>query len=186
MLAVLETLNAELLLVDRQRRLVGAGYDDEGREVAARRQAFGELETSARRSSVGVDGIVEHAEAVLLAQPLVLAAHIGHLAQLKREPQGVERRAPLLPLAQRIAEKREAVRLLGAAGGTLVGDVGGGRRALEQKLALILARRADLQDGPRQAQPRRGVGRRPGDDLAEERHAGAKIVLGEGRVGVAP
>ena len=120
----------------------------------------------------------------MIAQPLVLAAHIGGLANVEREPQRVERRPPQLALAHHVAEKREAVRLFVAVGGALIGDVGRGRGALEQRRAFLVVDRADLHDGARHAQPGgRVVGLR-GDDLAEQRHAGAEIVLGKGGVGV--
>ena len=68
----------------------------------------------------------------------------------------------------------------------LIGDVGGGRGAIEQQRALAVVARPDLQHGAREAQPVRGVVRRHGDELAEHRHAGAEIVLLEGGIGVAP
>ncbi len=92
MLAVRKTFDAKLFFRDRQRRLVGARDDDEGREIGARRQVLGELETGPRRRGVGIDGVIEHAEAVLVAQALILAAHIGGFAQFERQPQA--RRAP--------------------------------------------------------------------------------------------
>ena len=70
--------------------------------------------------------------------------------------------------------------------GALVGDIGGGRGALEQERPLVVIGGADLQDGARQPQPGGAVGRRGGDDLAEHLHAGAEIVLRKGGVGVAP
>ena len=115
-LAVLQALDAELLLGGRQSRLVSAGEHDERREVGARRQVFGELEAGARRGGIGVDAVIEHAEAVRFAQPLVLPAHIGGFAQFERKPQRIERRPPQLALAEHVAEESEAVGLLGAAG----------------------------------------------------------------------
>ncbi len=184
-LAMREALDAKLLLRDRQRRLVGAGERDEGREIGARRNVFGELETGARRRRVGIDGIIEHAETVLVAQPLILPAHIGDFAQFEREPQRIERRPPDLALAQQRAEKRETVGFLVAIGGALIGDVGRARRAFEQHRALVVVAGADLLDGVGETQPRAGVIGGSGNDLVEHRHAGAEIVLGECGVGVA-
>ena len=183
---MLQSLDAKLLLGRRQSRLGRAGKNDEGREVGARQQVFGELETGARRGGVGVDAVVEHAEAVLLAQSFVLPAHVRDFAQFKRQPQRVERRPPHLALGQHVAEKRKTVRLFGAAGGALIGDIGRRGSALEQELFLVVVGRADLHDRAREAQPRGAVVRRRRDDLAEQRHAGAKVVLGERRVGIAP
>ena len=130
--AVLKAFDAELLVGRRDGRLVGAAEHDERRKIGARRQILGKLEAGARRGGVGVNRIIEHAETVLVAQPLVLAAHIGGLANVERKPQRVERRPPQLPLAHDVAEKREAVGLLVAVGGALISDVGRGRGALEQ------------------------------------------------------
>ena len=101
---MLQSLDAELFVFHRQCRLVGAGQHDERREIGARRQSFGELEAGARRGGIGIDRVIEHAEAVLLAQPFVLRAHVGDLAQFERDPQRIERRPPQLPLAQHGAE----------------------------------------------------------------------------------
>ncbi len=76
-LAVLQALDAELFLGRGQRRLVGAREHDKRRKVGARRQVLGELEAGAWRRGIGIDAVVEHAEAVLLAQPLILTAHVG-------------------------------------------------------------------------------------------------------------
>ena len=66
----------------------------------------------------------------------------------------------------------------------MIGDVRRGRRAFEQKPLFVVVGRADLHDGARQAEPRSAIVRRRGDDLAEQGHAGAEIVLAEGRVGI--
>src|SRR5439155_11312209 len=59
-LAVLQPLDAKLLVLGGERGLVDAGDRDEGREVGAlARQRFGELEGGARRRRVGIDGVVE-------------------------------------------------------------------------------------------------------------------------------
>ena len=89
-----------------------------------------------------------------------------------------------MSLAHHVAEKREAVGLLVAVGGALIGDVGRGRGALEQGRALLVVDRPDLHDGARHAQPSGGVVGLCGDDLAEQRHTGAEIVLGKGGIGV--
>ena len=47
-LAMLQPLDAKLLVVDRDRRLVLAGDGDEGREVGALRQVLRELEAGSR------------------------------------------------------------------------------------------------------------------------------------------
>ena len=153
---MLEAFDAELLLLDRERRLVHAGDRDERREVGAlARQRFGELEAGARRSGVGIDRIVEHAEAVIVAHAFVERAHVGDLADFQRQPQRVERRAPYLAVGLGAADDQQAVGLLAAVLGERVGLVGGGAGALEQQHALALVGRADLLDGraPSRSQP---------------------------------
>ncbi len=120
------------------------------------------------------------------AQPLVLTAQVGGLAQFERKAHGIERRPPLLAVGQRAAEHRQTVGFEIAVAGALIGDIGRGRGAIEQQRAFVVVARADLQHGARQPQPARCVGRRHGNELAEHRHAGAEIVLLEGGVGVAP
>ena len=102
---------------------------------------FGKLEAGARRGGVGVDAVVEHAEAVLLAQPLVLAAHVGDLVQLEREPHA--RRAPDRHRCARLSTLPSKARLSASSarlGAALIGDIGRARGALEQELALVVAR----------------------------------------------
>ena len=185
-LAVLEALDAKLLFAGRYRRLVHAIDGDERREIrAAAGQFFGELEAGARRNGVGVDRVIEQAEAVLAAQAFILAAQIGGLADLEREPHRIERAAPLLAVGERAAEHAETVGLLAAVLRALIGDVSRGRGAIEQQRALAVVARPDLQHGAGKAEPVRAVVRRGGDELAEHDHAGAEILLLEGGVGVA-
>ena len=126
-------------------------------------------------------------EAVLGAQALILAAQVGGLAQIERKPHGDRaparhclRSASVWPSTARLSASR--LRSVGA----LVGDIGGGRGAIEQQRALAVVARADLQHGARQPQPVRRVVRRHGDELAEHHHAGAEIAFLEGGVGVVP
>src|SRR5207237_4494810 len=74
-LAVLEALDAELLVLDRERRPVGAADRHERRQIDAPTWQFlGELEARARRGRVRVDRIIEQAEAVVFAHALILLA----------------------------------------------------------------------------------------------------------------
>ena len=132
-LAVLEALDAKLLAFRCQRRLVAARQRHERREVDALGEVLGELEAGARRRRVGIDGIIEQPEAVLVAQLLVLAAHIGDLAHVERQPQRIQRRTPQLAVGHRAAEHGQRVRLFAGIAGALIGDVGGGRGALQQE-----------------------------------------------------
>ncbi len=127
--------------------------------------------------------IVHHAETVLQPQLFVLTAQLRDLAQDQRQPHGVERGAPLLPVLESLAQNGQALGLGVGAAGALVGDVGGGVRTLEQEIALARIARLDLQDGARKPQPVGAVIGRNGDQLAEHHHAGAVVVFAEGDVG---
>src|SRR5581483_6099175 len=121
--AMLETLDAKLALVGRERRPVHAGNRNERREVSLlARQFLRKLETGTRRGSVGIDLVAEDAEAVFGTQRLVLAAQVRALTQFKREPHGIERRPPDFALCQHLAKQRKAVGLVVAVGCTLVGE----------------------------------------------------------------
>ncbi len=106
------------------------------------RNILGELETGPRRRGIGIDGVIEHAEAVLIAQALILAAHVGLLAHFERQPQRVERRPPLLALAQQRAEERKLVGLAVLVGHPLIGDIGRGRGAVAAACRALCRRRA--------------------------------------------
>src|SRR5262249_59169976 len=98
-LAVLEALDADLALIDAERRAVLAADRDKRRQIGApSRQVFGELEAGARRSGVGIDRIVEQPETVILAHALVLQPPLRDLTQLERNAHGVWPRQPELPI----------------------------------------------------------------------------------------
>ena len=81
-----------------------------GREVGALGQVLGELEAGAGRRRIGIDGVVEQPEAVLVAQLLILAADVGDLAQVERQPQRIQRRPPQLAVATARGRARPAHR----------------------------------------------------------------------------
>src|SRR5262249_19841296 len=68
--------------------------------------------------------------------------------------------------------------------GALIGDVGRGRGALEQKSLLGRVDGADLEDSTGEPEPVAAIFRCGRSDLAEEIEAGAEIVALEGDVGV--
>ena len=119
------------------------------------------------------------------AHALVLLAHIGHFAQLERDAQRIECRTPNRAVGVGARDHEQALGPLAGIGGSLIGDVGGGRRALEQQVALTFAAGADLQNGLGQSQPIGAVVGRHYHDLPENLHAGAKVVALEGRIGLA-
>ena len=159
-LAVLEPLDAKLLVLGRERRLVHARDGDERREIGAlARQFFGELEAGARRNRVGIDRVVEHAGNRARSRSCSYwPRRLGDLAELEREPHA--HRAParhILAVGERAAEEREAVGFLAAVLRALIGDVGGGRGAIEQQRALAVVARPDLQHWAGKPQPVRAV-----------------------------
>jgi len=122
----------------------------------------------------------------LITQPLILAAHVSDLVRFKGEPQRIERRAPQFTLRKERAEQRETGGFLIAVAGTLIGDIGRIRGALQERRALLVIGRTDLLDGAGEPQPGRRVVRRRCYNLAKERHAAAEIVLGKSSIGVLP
>ena len=79
---MLESFDAKLARIGGQRRAILASHRDERREVGApARQILGELEAGARRGAVGIHGIIQQAETVLVTHLLVLAADVGDLAR---------------------------------------------------------------------------------------------------------
>src|SRR4029078_10244243 len=136
-LAVLETFDTELTLLRGERGLVLTGNGDERREIGAlARQVLGELEAGTRRGHVGVDAVVEQAEAVILAHALILLAHLGHLAQIERNAQRVERRPPDRAITKAAPHHDEAFCLLARIARALIGDIGGGGGAVQEAWPL--------------------------------------------------
>ncbi|MEI9805126.1 MAG: hypothetical protein WDN48_12545 [Pseudolabrys sp.] len=76
-----------------------------------------------------------------------MAAQIGRLAQVERQPQSIERRPPFFAIGQRTADHRQTVGFEGAITGALIGDIGGGGGAVEQQRAFLRVARLDLQHG---------------------------------------
>ena len=97
---------------DGQRRLVGAGQRQERREIDPLGEVLGELEAGARRGPVGIHGIIQQPETVLVAHLLVLAADLGDLAHVERQPQRIQRRTPQLAFGHRPAEHGQRIGLL--------------------------------------------------------------------------
>src|SRR5262249_4529613 len=136
-LAVLETLDADLPLVDRERRPVLTADCDKWRKIGAPpREILGELETGAWRRRVSVDRIVEEAEAMVPTHALVLQAHVGDLAEVEGKAHGVECRTPELTVGGAAPDHEQRLSLLGGRPRAQIADIGGSRRALEQRRAL--------------------------------------------------
>ena len=150
-LAVLETLDAELLVFRRQRRTVGAGKRHERRKVGPLGKVLRELEADPRRGRVRIHGVIKQPEAVVVAHLFVLLANVSHLAQIERQPQRVERRTPQLAFRESATENGQRVGLGARIMRPLIGDIGGGGSPLQQEGLLLTRGRFDLENRPRQA-----------------------------------
>src|SRR4029079_1358629 len=126
--------------------LVLARQREEWREIGALGELFRELEAGPRARRVRIHGIVEQPDTVLVAALLILAADVGALAHVQRQPQRIQRRPPQLAFGQRLAEHRERVGLLARITRALVGDVCSRRGALQQEGLLARALRRYLED----------------------------------------
>ena len=183
---MLEAFDAELLVLHRDRRLVLAGDGHERREIGAlARQLFRELEADSRRGGIRVDAVVEQAEAVIPAHLFIPLAHIRHFALLERDAERIERRTPDRAVRIGARDHHQALGFFAGIGRALIGDIGGGRRALEQERTLAVIAGAQLQDGLGQPQPIGAVVGRHHDDLPEDLHAGAEVVALEGGIRLA-
>ena len=110
-LAVLQALDADLLVLVRDRRVRGAGHRHIGREVGLARELLGKGEADARIGRLVVDLVVEDAEAVLLPQSLVGLADVEVVAPVERGLIGVERAAPRAVAREQVAERRQRLGL---------------------------------------------------------------------------
>ncbi len=191
--AVLQPFDAELPVLARQCRLVGAGQRHERSEIGALGEVLGELEAGARARRVGIDGVIEQPEAVLVAQPFILAAHIRHLAQVERHAQRIQRRPPQLALRQRPPEHGQRLGLLAGIAGALIGDIGRGGGAfqqggplgwIDQRLESGRAGRQLEEDGAGQPQPVGGILRRGRRDLPQYLQGGGEVASPERGVGI--
>src|SRR4029453_3204117 len=100
---------------------------------------LGELEADARRGRIRIDRVVEQPKAVILTPALVLLPPLGAPAHLERNAKRIERGTPELAVSIAARDHDQTLGLFGGVAGALVGDVGGGRGALEKQgfLAVI-------------------------------------------------
>ena len=184
---MLETLDAELSILRGDGRLILARHRHERREIhPLAGEILGELEANARRGCVRVDTVVQQSEAMVLTDAFVLLAHLGHFAQFKRGAQRVQCRTPYRTVGVGARDDDQALGFLPAVTRTLVGDVGSGRCAFEQRRAFAVVARPYLQHGFGKTQPVCAVVGRHRHDLPQDLHARAKIVALEGGISLAP
>ena len=184
-LAVLEALDAELLIGAAHRRLLHAGDRHEWRKVGALGKRLGELQAETRRRHVGVHRVVEQAEAVLLAHFVVIGLQLRRGMPLQRELQRIERRAPDLPLGVDAADERKRVAFVVPRRRAPVGDERRRRRAVHELVLLARVRGRHRQEGAPEPQPRgRLIGLRR--ELAEALRRGLGILGRDRRIHLAP
>ena len=136
-LAVLQALDADLLVLRRDRRVRRARHRHIGREVRLARELLGEIETDTRRARFVVDLIVEDAETVLLAHRLVGLAQGDVVAPVERGLVSVQGAAPRFVPCEQVAKHRQRHGLRFGRGGMLVGGVGGGRALCHEIPAAV-------------------------------------------------
>ena len=186
-LAVLQAVDAELRVLGRDRGVRRAGHRNEGSEVdAPLGQRLREVEAHPRRGGIRVDLVVGDAEAALLAQLLIGLAQGRLVGELKACRIGVERRPPVLAHDVEIAEEGERLGLGRACRRALIGDVGGGRTALPELVALRVILGRDRLDGLDEADPVGGVLRLERDRGGVEAHRPALVRAAHEPLGVAP
>ena len=183
---MLQTLDADLLVVDGERRLVLACHGNVWREVGALRQTLAELEAGARRSGIRIDAEVGNAEAVFLTQLVIGGFQLRRLVKLERKSKRVQRRPPLAALAVSGGEHDEGISFFRSSARALIGDIGRSRRPLIAGGAVILIGGRDLEPEIGEPAPGRRVIRRDADDLHIDVCGALDIALSQRGVGVFP
>jgi hypothetical protein len=129
---MLEPVDADLGALRRDGGVGRTGDGDVGGVVGLRDEAFGEGEADPRRGGVRIDLVVEDAEAVLGAQPLVGRAGLRVLLDPKARPVGFQCRPPIGLGGLDLSEPGQRPRLVRRIPGTQVALIGGGARAALQ------------------------------------------------------
>ena len=153
-LAMLQSVDAELRLVRRHRRIGHARDGHEGREIdPPLREGIGELETGTRRGGIGIHLVFDDAKAVLGAEVLIGAANVRLVADLQARPVGVERRPPGGLRRVCLAEEGQGLRFVGPRRGPLIGRIGGRDGPLLQPVALAVIARLNRDRSLGEAEP---------------------------------
>ena len=129
---MLQAVDADLGALRRDGGVGRARDRDVGRVVGLRQKAFGEGEADPRRGGIRIDLVVEDAETVLGAQPLVGRAGLRVLLDPEARPVGFQCRPPLGLGGLDLAEPGQRPRLVRRIAGAQVALVGGGARAALQ------------------------------------------------------
>ena len=156
-LAVLEPLDANLLLFAADGAARRAGNGDIGGKIGLSRERLRELETDARRRRIIVDLIIQDAKAVFLAQIFVNLVAVDIVMPIEAGAIGVDRRAPHFPAHEEIAQHRQRFGLGPRRGEAFIGGISGGRAAFAQFIAIGVLRLVRFDRDARQLQPVGGV-----------------------------
>ena len=136
-LAMLEALDADLLVLVRDRGVARSRHRDIGRKIGPARERFREVEADARQSRLVVDLVIEDAEPVLGAHRLVGLAHVNGIPAVERGFQGVERGAPLLVAGEQIGELSKRVGLGVRRRRMLISGISGRRASRDHFIAVV-------------------------------------------------
>ena len=140
MFAVLQALDAKLLILGRDRGIGKPRGGYERREVGvAQGKRFGKLEARARRGGLIVDLVLENAKPMLFAEVLIDIAHLRDIGNIEARAIGIEGGTPHASLGKDFAEPGERHRLFRLGTRPLIGDIGG-RRTLRLELIIVLRR----------------------------------------------
>jgi hypothetical protein len=147
-------VEADLPRLGADRLRVLAVHGEELRPVGhAGRQALGELDAQARHRRIGVDLVLEDAEAVLGDEVIERLATFRAVDQRQARPQCVDGRSPVRAPLQRLVQHPERGGLEHRRLPALVGDQGGTRGIDRQIVALGALIRLHGQQRTGKAQP---------------------------------
>ena len=165
---MLQALDADLLVLGRDRGFGRAGDRDIGRKISPARERLGEIEADAGQRGFVIDLVVENAESVLGAHRLVGLADVDRVVAVERGLERIERGPPLFVAGEQIGERGEGGRLGGGRGRAQISGVGRGSAAADEFIAVVgfrVVRRG--RDGG-VGEPVRGILGRGGDRRAGE------------------
>ena len=176
MLPVLQALDADLAAfgLDALRRRLVDG--DEGRVVdAGLDQIFGELRADARRGGVGLDRMLDDAEALARLQVFIFGADGSGIHQREARLIGLERRAEEVAAVEPDGDDGQRIGARRGGAQQQVGVEGRRRRVALQLRGLLAVEALHGKHGAGELQPQRAVIRQDRDSRGEFLHRGARV-----------
>ena len=137
-----QTFDADFTTLGFERLRRSAVQRHEGRVVGILHQRFGKLDTGARCYAVGVDRIVDDAEALAGAKVVIGRPRLGNIRKGKACLVGVQRRTIILALLEGLSQPVERSQAGALCPAKLVGIKRCGR-CLAQNLVIVLDLRLD-------------------------------------------